>query len=120
MDPADETPIKDNKEPLKKRIKLTPKRKKDDEELQLIRETANSAMKSTVKTPNKFELFGQYLAESLRELESAPLRHIVQHQITSLIFEAQMGRLMPQNTPTYHQLHTNPSSDGTFYNPVFN
>ena len=60
----------------------------------ILKKIADSTCGSSIqdKAPDKYTLFGKFVAESLKELDDTS-RHIVQHRISSIIFEAQMGVL---------------------------
>jgi hypothetical protein len=79
---------KSTKMPTRKR----PKKGKDDEELKLMQSLASSINRSKERATDEWTLFGQFLAETLRKLDSKT-QYIAQHLINKVIFDAKMGLL---------------------------
>ena len=74
-------------------------RKKQAEEFQLIKSLANSIndrhhknQKFEGKKDNALQMFGCYVTETLTTLEPK-MKHLAQHHINNLLFQAQMGSL---------------------------
>lgn len=69
--------------------------------MEILKKIANSASEVKEKMPDKYQLFGQFVAESIKELDDTT-RHVVQHRISSILFEAQMQGVS-RPTPAPHQ-----------------
>ncbi|XP_068759921.1 uncharacterized protein [Montipora capricornis] len=100
--PSKETPEEpqSTKMPIKSRPK-TAQKQREEEELQLIKGIANSLSQSANKKAKsaqggQCETFGAYVCETLQDLEPVT-RNIAQHNISNILFQAQMGTLT-QNT----------------------
>ena len=94
----DATP-KSTKEPLK----LKPNRKRQaEEEFKLIKGLSQSiaerrqAQKAKKPVTNPLETFGNYVGQTLSELDNS-IRHLAQHRINEILFQAQTGTLRQDN-----------------------
>ena len=61
-----------------------------------------------VKQDSAVDVFGSYVTKTLSELNQ-PMRNIAQFQINNILFQAQMGTLVPSQ----HQSHTHPCAPST-------
>ena len=94
-----ETP-RSTKEPLN----LKPNRKRQAEEefnliqglAQSIAEGKSKAQKSDKPATNPVESFCQYVAQTMLELDTG-VRHLTQHKISPILFQAQTGSLAQEN-----------------------
>ena len=82
-----------------------------EEEFQLIKGLANSINERYSKKPklgerkdNALKMFGCYVTETLTTLEPK-IKHLAQHHINNILFQAQMGSLGEANT-AIGQAHT--------------
>ena len=80
-----------------------------DEEFKLIKGLAESIRENKKPKENNqisaVEMFGKYVTESLSELEPR-MRHIAQHYISEILFNAQMGTLGQTHiTNNNHQMY---------------
>ena len=83
---------------------ITTKRKRDEEEMLLIRGLATNIAANakqstpTVSTTDEFDTCGSYVANNIRtNLESSVQWHknLAQHKINDILFQAQMGAYYP-------------------------
>jgi hypothetical protein len=122
---TEESGPKSTKQPTKKKQKTT-KKEIENEELVLMKKLSNSMSQSMKpQAADACDIFGQYVTQSLKSLDPRD-RHIAQHRINEIIFQAQMGLLnqpviapqpqtypsqQPQPTYTYpshqHQTYIN-------------
>ena len=91
-------------------------RQHEDEELQLIKELSDSFHKrehrKEVKTADEgtdIDAFGCYIAESLRNVDPI-MRHVAQLNISHILFQAQMGVLVP-NPPVAAANHSHTTNN---------
>ncbi|KAI0228787.1 hypothetical protein LSAT2_020783 [Lamellibrachia satsuma] len=95
---------KSTKLPLKHRQK-SQKRKRDDEEFRVIQGLAKSISERNESKKAKISgvcaSYGTYVGETLEKLD-ARTRCIAQHQISNVLFQAQMGTLFQQPQPQIH------------------
>ena len=80
------------------------RKKQPEEEFQLIKGLANSINERYCKKPklgdkkdNALKMFGCYVTETLTTLEPK-MKHLAQHHINNILFQAQMGSLGEANT----------------------
>lgn len=89
--------VKSTKEPLKSRQINTQKRQADHE-YSLIKNLSDSISQRNKKpkpdetSKKQYDAFGKYVSQALSDLDSAT-RHLAQHQINNIIFQAQTGML---------------------------
>lgn len=109
---TDTDQVNSSKRPTVRRSK-TIKQKRDEEEFQLMKGLATSLSNrykhpKQTKQDSAVDVFGSYVTKTLSELNQ-PMRNIAQFQINNILFQAQMGTLVPNQ----HQSHTLPCTSPT-------
>ncbi|XP_070571412.1 uncharacterized protein [Ptychodera flava] len=98
---------KSTNKPMKTKMKSS-KRHQAEMEYELIKGVAesiterNKRQKCGDEKKDAVETFGNYVTQTLRELEPK-MRHLAQHRISNILFEAQTGSLMHYNAFQNHQ-----------------
>ena len=120
-DPSDEETVETERPleqatPISVRQPKSLKRQHEDEELQLIKELSDSFRKREHKKEVKIadegtdiDAFGCYIAESLRNVDPV-MRHVAQLNISHILFQAQMGVLVP-NPPVTAANHSHTTNN---------
>ena len=77
------------------------KQKRDEVEFQLLKGLASSITTrhkhpKQIKQDSAVDVFGSYVTKTLSELNQ-PMRNIAQFQINNILFQAQMGTLIPSS-----------------------
>ena len=123
---------KSTKLPLKQRQK-SQKKKRDEEEFRVMQGLANSISERNESKKAKLSgvcaSYGTYVGETLEKLD-ARTRCIAQHQISNILFQAQMGTLFQQPQPQVfpmqqtqifpgpiQQTQSSPSPTGQMFSP---
>lgn len=114
---TDPDQVNSTKRPTIRRPK-TVKQKRDEEEFQLMKGLASSLSNrykhaKQTKQDSAVDVFGSYVTKTLSELNQ-PMRNIAQFQINNILFQAQMGTLIPSQ----HQSHTHSCAPPT-QQPMF-
>lgn len=78
-------------------LPVTNKRKRSDSEEDLLKKVIvcmDRAAKGKPKRNSTHEIFGQYVASELDEIESSELQRWAKQQITAVLYQAQSGQVI--------------------------
>ena len=106
MEPPDATPIIEHIQPLQQTLQVAPQTmspqqapktmrlESEEELLKRVIVCVEKAAKDRVKKSSTNEIFGQYVASELDDIESGELQRWAKQQITTILYQAQSGQLV--------------------------